>query len=127
MLGIFPLQLCMVVGLTGVRVQVAAFKVGNVTILIQRMVDYLALVKLNEPAQQKLLKCWAAGATHVSSNCKCSCRYSSVLVCSIEDQVFYLLGNLENCHKPITLYFWHVLLGKSQSGVRKLNCKHEVC
>ena len=68
----------MVVGLTGVSVQVAAFKVGNVTVLIQRMVDYLALVKLNEPAQQKLLKCWAAGATHVSSNCKCSCRYSSV-------------------------------------------------
>ena len=81
----------MVVGLTGVSVQVAAFKVGNVTVLIQRMVDYLALVKLKEPAQQKLLKCWAAGATHVSSNCKRSCRYSSVLVCGVEDQVLYLL------------------------------------
>ena len=81
----------MVVGLTGVSVQVAAFKVGNVTVLIQRMVDYLALVMMKEPAQQKLLKCWAAGATHVSSNCKRSCRYSSVLVCGVEDQVFYLL------------------------------------
>ena len=47
----------MVVGLTGVSVQVAAFRVANVTALIQRMVDYLALVLLNEPAQQKLLKC----------------------------------------------------------------------
>ena len=81
----------MVVGLTGVSVQVAAFRDGNVTILIQRMVDYLALVLLNERAQQKLLKCWAAGATHVSSNCKHSCRYSSVLVCGVEDQVLYLL------------------------------------
>ena len=81
----------MVVGLTGVSVQVAAFRVGNVTALIQRMVDYLALVMLKEPAQQKLLKCWAAGATHVSSNYKRSCRYSSVLVCGVEDQVFYLL------------------------------------
>lgn len=81
----------MVVGLTGVSVQVAAFRVGNVTGLIQRMVDYLALVMLKEPAQQKLLKCWAAGATHVSSNCKRCCRYSSVLVCGVEDQVFYLL------------------------------------
>ena len=81
----------MVVGLTGVSVQVAAFRVANVTVLIQRMVDYLALVMLKEPAQQKLLKCWAAGATHVSSNCKRSCRYSSVLVCGVEDQVFYLL------------------------------------
>ena len=67
----------MVVGLTGVSVQVAAFRVANVTVLIQRMVDYLALVMLKEPAQQKLLKCWAAGA-NVSSNCKCSCRYSAV-------------------------------------------------
>ena len=81
----------MVVGLTGVSVQVAAFRVGNVTVLIQRMVDYIALVMMKEPAQQKLLKCWAAGATHVSSNCKRSCRYSSVLVCGVEDQVFYLL------------------------------------
>ena len=81
----------MVVGLTGVSVQVAAFRVGNVTVLIQRMVDYLALVMMKEPAQQKLLKCWAAGTTHVSSNCKRSCRYSSVLVCGVEDQVFYLL------------------------------------
>ena len=81
----------MVVGLIGVSVQVAAFRVGNVTALIQRMVDYLALVMLKEPAQQKLLKCWAAGATHVSSNYKRSCSYSSVLVCGVEDQVFYLL------------------------------------
>ena len=109
----------MVAGLTGMSVQVAAFRVANVTALIQRMVDYLALVMLKEPSQQKLLKCWAAGATHVSSNCKCSCRYSSVLVCSIEDQVFYLLGNLENCHKPITLYFWHVLQGKSPIRCKK--------
>ena len=108
----------MVVGLTGVSVQVAAFRVANVTALIQRMVDYLALVMLKEPAQQMLLKCWAA-ATHVSSNCKCSCRYSSVLVCSIEDQVFYLRGNLENCYKPITLYFWHVLQGKSPIRCKK--------
>ena len=50
----------MVVGLTGVSVQVVAFRVANVTALIQRMVDYLALVMLKEPAQQKLLKCWAA-------------------------------------------------------------------
>ena len=61
-----PLQLYMVVGLTGASVQTAAFRVGSVTTRIQRMVDCPAMVTTKDPVQPKLLKHWAATATHVS-------------------------------------------------------------
>ena len=65
----------MVVGLSGASVQ-TAFRLGSVTAPLQKMVDYLVLVILEDPAQRKLLKRWSVRAVHVSIHMR-TCMWGS--------------------------------------------------